>query len=566
MKEKFEHMKISRKLAVGFLMIAVLGMVIGIVGILSLVNIGKHQDVAYNKRTLGIVYAGEANEHLLNAKVAVRDMYIHYGGSDRQDYYQTISTELASVKTVLEKYKGTVIDSQDQKNYEAAETAFASYEKLVNGTVEAAKTDAPASEILTLMIQAKPKVAATSAAFGKAVENSTSDAAAAVKTDKENTRILIGVIIAVMAVAFIFSQLLSRFISGMISRPMQKFAEFAGLVAVGDMDVTKVVDEKDRLWAMRKDEVGALAVAFDKMISSTVEQAEETKAIASGDLTTVIAVRSDNDVMGKALTELVAKFHTLAKSIVISANEVDNGAKQIASSSIALSQGATEQASSIEELAASVEEVTSQTEENTKNAQKTNGLAENIQTDAGVGNRQMAEMLNAMEEINTSSDSISKIIKVIQDIAFQTNILALNAAVEAARAGEHGKGFAVVADEVRNLAAKSAEAAKDTTVLIEESVHKVQVGTGIANETAEALGKIVSGISEVGDLIHSITQASEEQTAALEQINQGIMQISQVVQNNAASAEESSAASEELSSQAESLKEYVSIFRLGTDE
>ncbi len=251
-----------------------------------------------------------------------------------------------------------------------------------------------------------------------------------------------------------------------------------------------------------------------------------------------------------AIKEMMNTINNLAR-------QVSSGSNQVSSTGQALAEGTTEQAGSIEEITSSMNEIADQTKKNSISATNANDLAAQSRKNAESGNEQMKKMLKAMSDVSDSSNEISKIIKVIDEIAFQTNLLALNAAVEAARAGDAGKGFAVVAEEVRNLAGRSAQAAKETTTLIEESIGRVKIGYELSNETAEALEEIGKGISKVTHLVGNIAEDSKDQADKIESITEGLIQVEQVTQANSANAEESAAASQELSSQAEQLKRVV---------
>lgn len=308
----------------------------------------------------------------------------------------------------------------------------------------------------------------------------------------------------------------------------------------------------------------AMNETLSNMRSYVSEISEVLAEISGGNLNLAITAdyKGDFVTIKDSLNNIIVSLNQVLGDINEAAEQVSVGSKQVSDGSQTLSQGTTEQASSIEELTASVSEVATKTKENAASAGEANTLTLAVKESAEQGNIHMKQMLEAMVEINDSSNNISRIIKVIDDIAFQTNILALNAAVEAARAGQHGKGFAVVAEEVRTLAARSAEAAKETTELIQGSIRKASGGTEIANNTAKALDQIVEGVTRTVDIISEIAKSSNEQAMGISQINTGLNQVSQVTQTNAATAEESAASSEELSGQASILKEMVSRFRL----
>jgi len=375
--------------------------------------------------------------------------------------------------------------------------------------------------------------------------------------------IFIFVIIGVIAVAAIISILLAFYISNQISKPLVPLTTFMKKAGtVGDLTLRPEDMAVIAKCAESKDEIGQTIGSCATFVKHVTGISEQLSKIADGDLTTHVECLSENDALGVGLRKMVDSMNEMFGDISSSSSQVSTGSKQIADGAQSLAQGSTEQAATVEALSKSIVEIAEKTKDNEEMANKAATLANTIMQNAQKGSGQMDEMTTAVRDINQASQSISKVIKVIDDIAFQTNILALNAAVEAARAGQHGKGFAVVAEEVRNLAAKSAEAAKDTGGLIANSMEKAELGARIADDTAASLTEIVSGITESNQLITEIASASEVQSVGIAEINTSIDQVAQVVQQNSATAEESAAASQEMSGQADVLQQLISRFKL----
>ncbi len=340
----------------------------------------------------------------------------------------------------------------------------------------------------------------------------------------------------------------------------------------GELSCDIVVDEADEATSEQYMIFSAIAQSLHSAVNEIKDYIDEISEVlgemSKGNLDVGITAdyMGDFAALKDSINGIVISLNNVLSDINTSADQVAAGTIQVSEGSQSISQGATEQASSIEQLNASVSKIAEQTRKNATGANQANELTKSAAAEAKLGNDQMKAMQDAMAQINDASRSISKIIKVIDDIAFQTNILALNAAVEAARAGANGKGFAVVAEEVRNLAGRSAAAAKETAELIEGSLNKTEAGTRIAADTAKALLSIVESVDKSAQLVDQIASASNDQASAIAQVNLGIQQMSHVVQANSATSEETAAAAEELSSQAEMLKNMVGQFSLKTDE
>ena len=513
----FKNRKVMTKLLIGFMTVAVVMVVVGLVGLRSMGQIqGNFQDV-HEQQLMPITHLAAVRGGMLRVRASVLQHVIAQDPAKMREFEAQIKQLDAKVDEEVATFEKARLTAEEKEALTRFKQAWGQFKEGRSGqTLLLSAAGKKADAMAAALGQVGQRFRDASDAVDQLFSTKVKAAGAAVEGGNQQYKATTQITFVILLAGVVLSIALGFFIARMIARPLGQAAEVLGAVAAGDFT--------RRLDVHSKDEVGVMAESLNSAV----------------------------DGMRGALQE-----------VGVAAQQVSSAAQELSGASNQLSSGAQEQASSLEETAASLEEITGTVKQNADNAKQANQLAVGSRDVAEKGGRVVAEAVQSMSEINKSSKKIADIITTIDEIAFQTNLLALNAAVEAARAGEQGRGFAVVAAEVRNLAQRSATAAKEIKGLIQDSVGKVEAGSALVNQSGQTLEEIVTSVKRVTDIIAEISAASQEQSTGIDQVNRAVTQMDQVTQANAAQTEELSSTSQSLAAQSEQLQALVSRFKLG---
>lgn len=559
--------KVKNKLLLGFGIIISFTFIITLISVLGMMRLKDQTDILTKKTIVNIEYVWEMRRNLVSESKNTAMALLDNTQQNIDEYLKEAQEDVNNNIHILEQYKSNAEAEVDLSKIEVVENIM-EQEKAIRTklyqVMQSKEPDALERGYYIFEQELQPLLDEQGVKLREIKEEQiqlSNEQIGTVNKAYYVTLIIVGV---VMLFVLITSVAVANKLLKAILTPLHEIENATNALAQGDFSVNISYESKDEFGTTCKS-IQASFVELKRIINSTAYMLRE---MADGNFAVDPRMNFPGEMeeIEDAGADLIQKMNIFFSEIKASSNQISAGAEQVASGSQALAQGATEQASSIEELSASITEVSENVATNAENAKKANMLATTSGEVAEATLQDMKEMLSAMNEISISAENIEKVIKVIDDITFQTNILSLNAAVEAARAGVAGKGFAVVADEVGNLAQKSLDSAKEITSLIEGAIASVNAGERIAKKTSQAFYGLTEKISDVISTVNEIAVASQEQSESIKQVTIGVDQISCVVQTNSATSEESAAASEELSGQANILDTLVGQFKLGTED
>ena len=555
-----KNMQIRTRLITAFLVIIIMMMITGVVSVVMLARVGSSLQDFYDTSLQTVEEAWTGKRAITALRANLLQASIDDDPVRSSSYIESARTEFQTLQGAIKNLYNTYLG--DKNNLSTLESLASTATPMIEQLYTYANNNDTVNGYNYLRLTYQPIADQVRDTFDLIGREADERALEKVQTGAALSTTANVIVIVLVVLSAVLGITLAITIANGIVTPVNEMQEVTLAVSKGDFESDIKYESKDALGDLANN-MRHLTATIKEIITDV-----EMQLAAMGEGNFNVRSRKEEMYLGSfarlqtAMTKLTMAVSETMAQIDVSADQVNSGGEQISSSAQAMAQGATEQASSVQELAATIGEISHAVEETAEHAQSAKADNQASHDQIAICSAHMADLMGAMKAIEVKSVEISKVIKTIEDIAFQTNILALNAAVEAARAGSAGKGFAVVADEVRNLATKSQEASASTASLIEETVKAVNEGSRLSVETDEALKEVVIRAQKVMDAVTRISKATDAQSHDVAQVSTGIDQISSVVQTNSATAEESAAASEELSGQANLLKELVGRFTL----